>query len=80
MTTIYERGDNMITQNKIYITASEIAGLLGVSTGHAYKIIRKMNGELQKNGYLIIAGKCSRKYFNEKFYGYENQKNQKGEN
>jgi len=59
----------MITQSKIYITASEMAGLLGVSTGHAYKIIRKMNGELKNKGYLIISGKVPRKYFEKQWFG-----------
>lgn len=29
----------MTEENKIYITASELAEMLGVSVGHAYKII-----------------------------------------
>ena len=71
----------MITQSKIYITASEVADLLGVSIGHSYKIIRKMNVELQNNGYLVISGKVPCKYFNEKFYGSEQEsQKQKGEN
>ena len=53
----------MTAENKIYITASEMAKLLGISNGHAYKIIRKMNEELKNNGYLVISGKVPRKYF-----------------
>ena len=33
----------MTENNKIYITASELADMLGVSVGHAYKLIRKLN-------------------------------------
>jgi hypothetical protein len=44
---------------------------LGVSRNKAYKIIQQLNEELKAQGYVIIAGKCSRKYFNEKFYGYD---------
>ena len=29
----------------IYITASELAQVMGVSNGHAYKLIREMNTE-----------------------------------
>ena len=63
----------------MYIDAKEVMRILGISRGKAYKIIQQLNEELKTQGYIIIAGKCSRKYFNEKFYGYENQKNQKGE-
>ena len=49
---------------------------LGVSRGKAYKIIQQLNEELKAQGYVIIAGKCSRKYFNEKFYGCDSH-NQK---
>ena len=38
----------MAENNKIYITANELAEMLGVSVGHAYKLIRKLNQELEK--------------------------------
>ena len=47
----------MAENNKIYITANELAEMLGVSVGHAYKLIRKLNQELEKGGFLVIAGK-----------------------
>ncbi len=61
----------MIKQNKIYITASELSELLGVSLGHAYKMIRSMNKELEKSGYIIVAGKLPRKYFEKRWFGYD---------
>jgi len=57
----------------MYIDVEEAMRTLGVSRGKAYKIIQRLNEELKAQGYVIIAGKCSRKYFNEKFYGYESQ-------
>ena len=60
----------MTIENKIYITASELAEMLGVSVGHAYKIIRKLNPELEKNGFLVIAGKVPRRYFEKRWYGF----------
>jgi sugar-specific transcriptional regulator TrmB len=63
----------------MYVDAKEAMRTLGVSRGKAYRIIQKLNEELKGKGYVIIAGKCSRKYFNEKFYGYENQNDLKGE-
>lgn len=60
----------MTVENKIYITASELAEMLGVPVGHAYKIIRKLNQELEKNGFLVIAGKVPRRYFEKRWYGF----------
>lgn len=57
----------MIGENKIYITASELAEMLGVSVGHAYKIIRKLNQELAEQGFLVIAGKVPRYYIGSTF-------------
>ena len=42
----------MAENNKIYITANELAEM-DVSVGHAYKL----NQELEKEGFLVIAGK-----------------------
>ena len=55
---------------KVYITATELADYLGVSTGMAYKLIRELNKELAAKGYIVIAGKCPRRYFEEKYYGF----------
>lgn len=52
-----------------YITASEVSELLGVSLAKSYSIIRSLNAELKSKGYLVIAGKVSRAYFAEKWYG-----------
>ena len=60
----------MAEENKIYITASELAEVLGVSVGHAYKIIRKLNQELAEQGFLVIAGKVPRRYLEKRWYGY----------
>ena len=60
----------MKTENKLYITANELSSILQVSQGHAYKLIRKLNKELEEKGYITIAGKLPRKYVDERFYGY----------
>ena len=53
------------------ITAEEVAKELGISVGHAYKIVKKLNDELKAKGYITIAGKVSRQYFGERLYGIE---------
>lgn len=60
----------MTTENKIFITAPEMTELLGVSLGLAYKMIREMNKELEKAGYLVIAGKFPKGYFEKRWFGY----------
>lgn len=55
--------------NKNYMmTATEVASLLHVSKGHAYKLIQKMNDELEANGYLTVAGKVPRPMWEKKFF------------
>lgn len=51
-----------MTANKNVITADEIAECLGVSKSSAYKIMH------------TLAGKLSRRYFEEKFYGVQSAK------
>jgi len=55
--------------NAIYYTAQDIAEMLGVSKGHAYKIIKLLNEELRKKHYITISGKVPKKYFSERYYG-----------
>lgn len=49
------RGENnMKNETKIYITANELAEILGISVGHSYKIIRSLNKELDKKVILQL--------------------------
>ena len=58
--------------NKNYmVTAQDIVDMLGVSKGHAYKIIRQLNRELEDSGYIVVSGKVPRAYCDKKFYGYQ---------
>jgi transposase len=59
-----------MNERKIYFTAVEVAKILGVSKGHAYKLIQRMNTELSNQGYLVIAGKIPVRYFEERYYGF----------
>ena len=59
-----------MNENRSYITAPEMAEMLGISIGHAYKIIRSLNDELKKDGYIVIAGKVPKDYFKKRWFGY----------
>lgn len=62
------KGVNKMSE-KIYYNAEDIATMLGISMGKAYKILREMNQELSSKGFLTIAGKIPVAYFKEKWYG-----------
>lgn len=47
----------------IMMDAQEVADVMGISKAYAYKIIKKLNEELAKKGYITIQGKVNRKYF-----------------
>ena len=55
-------------ENK-FIRVEEVAKELDVSKPYAYKIIRQLNEELK--GFITIAGRVNRQYFNERLYGAE---------
>ncbi len=52
-----------------FITASEVAEIMGISRSKAYQIVRDLNKELKAMGYITIAGKCPTEYFKQKFFG-----------
>ena len=56
-------------KERSYITAAELAELLRISVGHAYKVIHQLNEELAAKGYLTFSGKVPRKYLEERCYG-----------
>ncbi len=52
-----------------FMRAEEVAAELGVSVSYAYKVIRRLNEELGAKGFITIAGRVSRQYFEERVYG-----------
>ncbi len=59
-------------ENK-FIRADEVAEELGISKPYAYKLIRRLNEELKEKGFITIAGRINRQYFNERLYGAEKE-------
>ena len=49
--------------------ADEVASLLGVSRAYAYKIIRRLNAELEAEGMLTIPGKGSAADLESRYFG-----------
>lgn len=63
---------------KKFIRVEEVAKELDVSVPYAYKIIRKLNDELKAKGFITIAGRVNRQYFNERLYGAERNEGNAG--
>jgi len=53
----------------LFIRVDEMINELQISKPYAYKLMREMNDELKKKGFITISGRVSRQYFEEKFYG-----------
>lgn len=52
-----------------FIRVEEVAKELEVSIPYAYKLIKKLNDELESKGFITIAGRVSRQYFNQRLFG-----------
>lgn len=51
------------------MNVKDVAAVLEVSESKAYGVIRQLNSELAEKGFIVIQGKVSRAYFEEKLYG-----------
>jgi len=58
-----------IMSKNLFIRVDEMVKELQISKPYAYKLMREMNEDLKKKGFMTIAGRVSRKYYEEKFYG-----------
>lgn len=54
---------------KIMYTVNDVKEILSIGDSKAYAIIRDLNAELEKNGYMTVRGRVPAQYFNERFYG-----------
>lgn len=55
--------------NEKFLEVGDVMQILGISRSAAYKLMRQINSELEKKGYIVIRGKVCRKYFEERIYG-----------
>ena len=49
-----------------YMTVDEVARALKISKSFAYKVIRKMNAEMQEQGFFTMAGRVNKQFFLDK--------------
>ena len=58
-----------MNSNDLFMTANDISNITGMSEAYAYKIIKKLNQELENKGFMTIRGRVSKDYFQERIYG-----------
>lgn len=51
---------------KPYISVDEIQKNMGIKQVTAYKLVQKLNKQLKEEGCITVAGKCPRKFFEDK--------------
>lgn len=54
---------------KKMLGVQDVVEQLGVSRSYAYRLMRRLNDELSETGNIVIPGKVSAKYFNERLFG-----------
>lgn len=65
-------------KNELFVTAGEVAQELGVSKPFAYKLVRQMNEELEEKGFITIAGRVSRKYYEKNSMAWHKRRTKEG--
>lgn len=58
----------MPENTRTMMNAQQVSEYLGVSVSYAYKIIDKLNRELEKAGFLTIHGKVDSLYLSRRFF------------
>ncbi len=51
-----------------FMRVDEVAAMLDISKSHAYKIMQQLNKELEEKGKIVMSGRISRRYFEERMY------------
>ena len=59
-------GQTLINNQTPLVGVSEVQEILGISRSKAYQIIKELNMELKRDGFITINGRVSRKYFKER--------------
>lgn len=70
-------------ETSLFINAKELAEMLACSDGHAYRLIKQMNNDLARQGFITFPGRAPRTYVLERIYGgtsAERKENSHGQN
>lgn len=50
-------------EEKLFYTKNDICQILGISDSKAYQMMRQLNAELTKSGYMTVRGRVPAEYF-----------------
>ncbi len=52
--------------NKVFLEASDVSSILGISISHAYKVIKQLN-QKYSDKYISIRGKVNKKFLEDSY-------------
>lgn len=55
--------------SKQFLRVEDVAAIMDISTPAAYKVMRQLNNELKRDGFITISGRVSKSYFEAKVLG-----------
>lgn len=58
-------------RNSSMMCVEDVAEELNCSKSFAYKVVKTLNKELAEKGYITMAGRVPRAFWEKKMYGYE---------
>ena len=58
-------------KRKMYLSVEDIAKLFGLSVSFAYRVVERMNADLESKNYYVILGRVPTRYVEDKIYGLE---------
>ena len=72
------RKEILIMTDRNFMRVEDVARELDVSKSYAYKIVQKLNQELEAKGYITISGRVNKQYFLERTcYGGSSEDNER---
>ncbi|MBV4169489.1 DNA-binding protein [[Clostridium] innocuum] len=60
-----------MNEEKRFLDVHDVMEITGLSSSSSYIVIKQLNEELRKKGYLTIRAKVISTYFYERFFGKE---------
>lgn len=60
--------NNTETRDQRFLRVTDVASLLDCSQSHAYKVMQKLNKELEDKGKITVKGRISKRYLLERVY------------
>ena len=63
---LFHHTEGSDTLSKLYLGAAEVGEIMDCSESHAYKIIQRLNKELENKGYIVRPGRIPRRYLFER--------------